>query len=105
MTTGEIVFMAGAALLVLTVILAIVFLMRKPQYRPELESYAGPNSGTQPLRSGYATDTLALRRGIPQIVEDQATEILPVSGAVQDPTETMLLEAGSPGQETEKLDQ
>ncbi len=35
MTMGELLFYAGAALLVVTVLLAVLFLLRRPKYVPE----------------------------------------------------------------------
>lgn len=60
MTTGQFLFYAGAALLAVTAILAVVFLIKKPVYRPENTVYA--DSGrTQKLHSGYPTDRLTIR--------------------------------------------
>ena len=57
MTTGQILFYSGAALLGLTLILLIIFLIKKPKYEPETAAYdgaVGPN-GTQNFRNGYPT--------------------------------------------------
>ena len=43
MTTGQLLFYAGAALLGLTVILLIIFLIKRPKYQPE-----GAASGPAP---------------------------------------------------------
>ncbi len=63
MTPGELLFYGGAALLGLTVILAIVFLIAKPKYKPELGTYDGGDPGrTQRLLNGYPTDRITIRR-------------------------------------------
>lgn len=88
MTTGQLLFYSGAALLGLTLILLIVFLIKKPKYEPESAAYGavGPN-GTQNFRNGYPT----VRRGTHQPsgpvnpAMQIATEPLPDPG--QDATE------------------
>lgn len=61
MSTGQILFYAGVALLIVTVILAVFFFVKKPQYTPE-GVVSGPNQ-TQRLINGYPTDPLT--RGEP----------------------------------------
>lgn len=59
MTTGEMVFYIGAGLLGLTVVLAIIFLIKRPRYVPEHVSHMPDKAGaTQPLRSAYPTDSM-----------------------------------------------
>lgn len=82
MTTGEMIFYAGAALLALTVVLAVVFAVKKPVYRPE-SAAADDRSATQPLRNGYPTDPLTVRR------ERSATRETEVIDASQQTTELM----------------
>lgn len=60
MTTGQLLFYAGAGLLLATVILAVVFAKKKPQYRPE--NAAVFESQTVPLRNGYPTEPVTVRR-------------------------------------------
>lgn len=96
MTPGELLFYGGAALLGLTVILAIVFLIAKPKYRPEYGTYDGGDPGkTQRLLNGYPTDRVTIRR-------EPARPQAPAG-----PEETEKLTGGSgqiaPGQETEAL--
>lgn len=62
MTTGQLLFYAGIALLALTVILAVIFLIKKPVYHPENAVYTGSTGQTQKLRNGYPTDRLTIRR-------------------------------------------
>ncbi len=63
MTTGQLIFYSGVALLGLTVILAIIFIIKKPKYIPESAVYDSMASGkTQRLRNGYPTDHLTVRR-------------------------------------------
>lgn len=62
MTTGQLVFYSGVGLLALTILLAVVFAVKKPRYDPEAAGL-GPGSGnTRKLRSGYPTDPLTIRR-------------------------------------------
>ena len=84
MTTGQLVFYSGAGLLVLTVLLAVFFAVKKPVYVPENAAYvsAGPQQ-TEPLRNGYPTDPVTRRgREIPaaaaptQVQTAAATELM-----------------------------
>lgn len=77
MSTGQLVFYGGAALLAVTILLAVVFLIRKPVYTPEKAVYDGAaQNRTQPFRSGYPTDPLTVRRDTP---EKKAEETLPLA--------------------------
>lgn len=70
MTTGQLLFYGGAALLGLTVMLAIVFLIAKPKYKPEVEANQGGDAGrTQPLLNGYPTDRMTVRRESAKMAE------------------------------------
>ena len=62
MTTGQMVFYSGAGLLVLTVLLAVFFAVKKPKYVPENAAHvsAGPQQ-TEQLRNGYPTDPVTRR--------------------------------------------
>ena len=63
MSPGHILFYCGAGLLGFTVILALVFLIWRPKYRPENVVYQDAESGeTQRLRNGYPTDPSTRRR-------------------------------------------
>ncbi len=65
MTLGMILLGAGAACRVLTIILIVVFCLNPPKYRPENEAVAMAGGGqTQPLRSGYQTNRLAMSRSL-----------------------------------------
>lgn len=81
MTTGQMVFYAGIGLLGLTIILAIIFLIKKPKYIPSKATYDVPK-GTQKLRNGYPTDRLTIRREEP---------VKPVSETVKLPKKTVKL--------------
>ena len=50
MTVGEMMFCGGVALLGLTVLLAIVFAIRKPKYKPQNLT---AEAVTEPVRNGY----------------------------------------------------
>ena len=56
MTTGTILFFGGIILLALTIILAVIFLIFPPKYRPE-NAAVGASGGiqTQPLKNNYST--------------------------------------------------
>lgn len=131
MTTGQLVFYSGLVLLALTIIAAIILILKKPQYNPENAVYSGADGkGTQKLRSGYPTDRLTIRREQPvssteakpisretiPLESKQGTEVLPterISGTVQltPQTETEVLSAKQGGgtiqfvPETERLPQ
>ena len=71
MTTGEMVFYAGVALLGLTVLVGLIFFIRRPVYRPE-DAAALPEDGrTAPLRSAYPTDPLTVRRETPAVEKEE----------------------------------
>ena len=56
MTTGTLLFYGGFALLALTIILAVIFAVRPPKYKPESAAVTAPGRlQTQPLRNGYPT--------------------------------------------------
>ena len=63
MTTGTLLFYGGLALLALTVILAVIFALRPPKYTPENAAIIAPgDTQTQPLKNGYPTNRLTVRR-------------------------------------------
>ena len=108
MSTGQLVFYGGAALLAVTILLAVVFLIRKPVYTPEKAVYDGAaQNRTQPFRSGYPTDPLTVRRDTP---EKKAEETLPLAEEtvpltqetppLRDETVPLAAEAVLPVQET-----
>ena len=64
MTTGQLLFYGGAVLLGLTVLLAIIFIIKKPKYTPESAAYAEADPGrTNSLCNGYPTDRITVSRG------------------------------------------
>ncbi len=86
MTAGEAMFYGGLALLAVTAILAVVFAVKKPQYRPG-QVAPGDGGATVPLRSGYPTNTLTIRRDVPE-----TGEAAPVaSGSAETPEATELI--------------
>ena len=70
MTTGQLLFWSGAALLALTGLLAIIFAIKKPKYTPE-----------EAVTAIGAAPTKRLRRG----------QTVPVSPVTQNPAGTVLL--------------
>ena len=59
MTTGELVFYSGVGLLAFTLVLAVIFAVKRPKYVPESLSHTpGGAESTQRLRSGYPTDAM-----------------------------------------------
>lgn len=105
MTTGEILFYSGVVLFVITIITAIVFSIKKPEYRPEKEIYRLNEAGTEQLMNSYPTNPLTVRRKTTQsneqlihnskhendttvLLENDETELLEDAGQ-----ETVLLDA------------
>lgn len=78
MTTGQMVFYSGVGLFILTIIVALVFLIRRPKYIPEKAVYgAAVSNATQRLRNGYPTEQVTIRREtVPADRETQATELI-----------------------------
>ena len=112
MTTGELIFTCGLGLLGLTVLLAILFLVKKPRYTPENAIYSDRvTSETQRLRNGYPTDPLTVRRTSSRktapVKETESTATLPLSQETEClEDETVLLQEGSAGtDETVLLEQ
>ena len=56
MTTGQLLFYSGLGLLGMTILLAIVFAIKRPVYSPE--NAVDFEEKTEPLRNGYPTDRL-----------------------------------------------
>lgn len=57
MTTGQLLFWSGAALLALTGLLAIIFAIKKPKYTPEEAVTAIGAAPTKRLRRGQTVPT------------------------------------------------
>lgn len=111
MSTGQLVFFSGVGLLGFTMILGIIFLVKRPQYIPESVAYASSSDqSTRKLRSGYPTDRLTIRREPEQrnmegtIPLPQNTARLETEQAVS-PAGTVVLQSTEPPREqkTEKL--
>lgn len=101
MTTGQLLFYSGIALLVVTVIVAIVFFIKKPVYRPE-NAVAAVDGKTVPLRSGYPTNPITVRHEPEAAAKKETTPISPLTqeesqGTVPLPVDigTVSLEAGT----------
>lgn len=94
MTTGQMLFVSGIVLLVFTIILGIIFWIKKPQYRPENVVYSGGDErNTQKLRNGYPTDPLTIRRESKQtavrgeeteLLSESQTDVIPATDMLQD---------------------
>lgn len=64
MTTGQLIYYSGIGLAVVTVIVAILFMIFRPKYKPGAATYSDDRAGvTLRLRNGYPTDKLTRRRG------------------------------------------
>ncbi|MCI9332957.1 MAG: hypothetical protein HFG05_12460 [Oscillibacter sp.] len=75
MTTGQLLFYSGLVLLGLTVITAILFLLKKPKYIPENVIYEEMKTGhTQRLQNSYPMERVAICRE--PSVEPVETELL-----------------------------
>lgn len=99
MTTGQLVFYSGLALLGLTIITAIIFLIKKPKYMPENvvnEKVGGRR--TQRRQNGYPTEREAIHRSgsLAETELIDAEEVETAAGFPEDGGETIL--------PTEKID-
>ena len=104
MTKGQLIFFSGVALLVLTIILAIIFIIRKPKYIPGNAIYSEIDKSTQKLRNGYPTDRLTVRRESARSINpDTAVLSGETSKLAAEQTEKLMGTAVLPGSETEKL--
>lgn len=104
MTTGQIIFFSGVALLVLTIILAIIFIIRKPKYIPGNAIYGEADRNTQKLHNGYPTDRLTIRReSTHSINPDTAVLSKGTARLTAEQTEKLMGTAVLPEAETEKL--
>lgn len=75
MTTGQLVFYGGVVLLGLTILAAIIFLVKKPTYQPEDPIYETTGAGrTQHLRNGFPTEKETIRRVSSERTEPMETE-------------------------------
>jgi len=104
MTTGQILFYSGIALLALTIILAIIFIIKKPKYTPESAAYdTSALERTQGLLNGYPTDRMTIRRDSPQqaLLARDSEETEPLS---DDATEQMTEIKTLDSQQTELMD-
>lgn len=107
MTQGQMMFLSGAVLLLLTIVLAIIFIIKKPRYSPE--QFEGTDNGaTSRFRNGYPTDRLTKR--YPLVSEapaqsvgvEEETEHLQESSKLVEETEH-LSESAEVGEATERL--
>jgi len=80
MTTGQLIFYSGLALLGLTVLLAIIFIVKKPKYQPENAVYESAEARqTQRLRNSYPTERQTIRRDKPAETSE-STELIKTEG-------------------------
>ncbi len=87
MISGELIFYSGAGLLVLTVLTAIVFYVKRPQYVPENVAFDERGS-TQRFQNGYPTARLTKRwQKEPLILPE--TEKVPETGTANAETEKL----------------
>ena len=94
MTTGHLLFYSGIALFAFTVILAVIFALKKPKYDPTSTASTGGDGGTQKLRSGYPTDRLTIRRepvipGTVLLDQSPAASIRPATERLAQETEVL----------------
>lgn len=94
MTQGQMVFLSGVILLIATIILAIIFLIKKPRYSPEKFNGLGSGASSR-FRNGYPTDRLTKR--YPS--ESEA----PVQPATLGEETARLKESSELAEETERL--
>ena len=108
MTTGKALFILGIVLMILTIILAILFLMKKPKYIPENAAVTVPGDPrTKSLKNGYPTNQLTIRREpAPPVTEPIPSPPVSETVLLDAAGETVLLDESteSPGQQTVPLD-
>ena len=113
MTTGHLVFYGGLALLGLTILAAIIFLVKKPIYHPEDPIYETTGAGsTQHLRNGFPTEKETIRRGSSKRTESMETEAFDDEagllshelGTNDDDTAALFQKAGTPPDSPDSLD-
>lgn len=112
MSTGQLVFYSGVALLFFTIILGIVFWVKKPQYIPANAAYdGGTDRNTRKLRSGYPTDRLTIRREPEQpiqmetaVLQENTAPIEAEQGDIRPDTAVLPDTGAYQEQQTEKLD-
>lgn len=94
MTKGQLMFYGGIALLLFTVILAIVFFIKKPVYRPESGAIRPPeDTDTQRLRNGFPTSPITVRRD--SVSDQQLNETQPLSEEMEPASRTEYLQEGT----------
>lgn len=105
MTTGQIIFYSGIGMLILTVILGIVFWIKRPRYTPESAAdFSADGQKTQRLRNGYPTDRLTIRREHGQpVVSDTAPLCEETEHLARDRTEALPNTEALEIKRTEKL--
>lgn len=101
MTTGQLVFYCGAALLALTVILIIIFAIKRPKYQPE-NAVVPPAAGVPPTNVGTATTAKASPASSGTVLLPQSsagasseTVLLPQSGSGASAETVLLPQAGN----------
>ena len=83
--------MCGVGLLLLTIILAVVFAIKKPKYSPESAVVDG-DGRTTPLRNGYPTEPMTIRRDSAPKEHTHRGQVTEVMSA---PDETVLMDPGA----------
>ena len=72
MTTGQLVFFSGVGLLIVTLILGIIFVVKKPTYKPENPT----DSTAKTLYKSYPSDDFTVALGYPDYTQESCTIIL-----------------------------
>ena len=96
MTTGELVFFSGVGLLLFTLVLTVIFAIKRPRYMPEeLSHEQNPPGNTQKLRSGFPTEAVTRERaGKTDKIVEQGTVPLQ-QGTIPLQQDTVPLEQGT----------
>ena len=87
MTTGQLLFWSGAALLALTGLLAIIFAIKKPKYTPEEAVTAIGAAPTKRLRRGQTVPASPVTQrpaGTVLLTPEETAEALPQASAGRD---------------------
>ena len=92
MSQGEIVFYSGVALFICTIIVAILFTIKKPEYKPENEIYKMNDARTETLLNSYPTYQLTVRKNKEKVNFNEETSLLEETSILSENIGTSLLD-------------
>lgn len=110
MTIGKLVFCSGVALLIATILLIVVFVIKKPKYIPDALRLDDKGK-TETLLNGYPTDRLTRRyKTVNSVTTTQVkrstgdNETLGVGNSLIESTEPLMVNPAQYLEETEQLE-